>query len=133
MELKGKIIQELAPQSGMGKKGPWKKQEYIIETQSQYPKKVAISVWNDNVEKFDLWVGDLVTLGIEPESREYNNKWYTEIRAWKCEKNGSTRTAGQAREERKQESRPSAGEPQMPDTSASDDLPFKHRPYVRQY
>ena len=45
MEVKGKVIQLLALQSGMGKKGPWKKQEFILETQSQYPKKVCLSVW----------------------------------------------------------------------------------------
>ena len=118
MELKGKIIQSLKLQTGMGKKGTWQKQEYVIETQSQYPKKICFTVWGDKIDQFALWEGDLVTIGIEIESREYNGKWYTEVRAWKCEKNGSTRTAQQAREERQPAQPPAA------DDSASDDLPF---------
>ena len=44
MEVKGKVIQLLALQTGMGKKGPWKKQEFILETQTQYSKKVCFSM-----------------------------------------------------------------------------------------
>jgi len=40
MELKGKIIKILAPQSGEGRNGTWKKQEYVIELPGQYPKQV---------------------------------------------------------------------------------------------
>ncbi|HXR80855.1 MAG TPA: DUF3127 domain-containing protein, partial [Saprospiraceae bacterium] len=64
----------------MGKKGPWKKQEFIVETQSQYPKKVCLSVWGDKVDQFSLSVGQFVNVSVELESREYNGRWYTEAR-----------------------------------------------------
>jgi Domain of unknown function (DUF3127) len=86
MELKGKVIQLLPQQSGMGKKGPWKKQEFIVETQSQYPKKVCLSIWGDKIDQFGISVGDQVNVAVDLESREYNGRWYTEARAWKVDK-----------------------------------------------
>jgi hypothetical protein len=116
MELKGKVIQLLPLQSGMGKKGPWKKQEFIVETQSQYPKKVCLSVWGDKVDQFSLSVGQFVNVSVELESREYNGRWYTEARAWKLEKSGSGSTDGPP---------PSIEEPFIADSNnTADDLPF---------
>lgn len=115
MELKGKVIQLLQQQSGMGKKGPWKKQEFIVETQSQYPKKVCLSIWGDKIDQFGVSVGDQVNVSVDLESREYNGRWYTEARAWKVEKTGS---GGQT-------SDPIGDEPFSNAAPASaDDLPF---------
>ncbi len=113
MELKGKIVQILPPQTGMGKKGQWKKQEFIVETQSQYPKKVCLSAWGDKIDQFNLVVGDTVNVSVELESREYNSRWYTEARAWKLEKSSSGAMAP-----------PVGDEPFVADGGASDDLPF---------
>jgi hypothetical protein len=115
MEVKGKVTQLLPQQSGMGKKGPWKKQEFILETQSQYPKKVCLSVWGDKVEQFNVKEGDLLIASVELESREYNGRWYTEARAWKIERN-----AGGGRNDAPLP----AEEPFAGDNTASDDLPF---------
>lgn len=89
MELKGRVIQLLPLQSGMGKKGQWRKQEFIVETQSQYPKKVCLSIWGDKIDQFGVLEGDEVTVGVDLESREYNGRWYTEARAWKVEKSNA--------------------------------------------
>jgi hypothetical protein len=113
MEVKGKVIQLLPLQTGTGKKGQWKKQEFIIETQSQYPKKVCLSAWGDKIDQFRLSVGDTITASVELESREYNGRWYTEARAWKMDKTG-------------QESSPPA--PEEPfytqESPSTDDMPF---------
>ena len=115
MEVKGKVIQLLAVQTGMGKKGQWKKQEFIVETQSQYPKKVCLSVWGDKIDQFSLSVGDMVNVSVDLESREYNGRWYTEARAWKLEKEGSSNVSGP----------PIGDEPfETSSKGASDDLPF---------
>lgn len=114
MELKGRVIQLLPLQSGMGKKGQWRKQEFVVETQSQYPKKVCLSIWGDKIDQFGITEGDEVNVAVDLESREYNGRWYTEARAWKVEKSGS---AGS----------PSAPPPPMEepmDNGGSDDLPF---------
>lgn len=89
MELSGKIIQALEEQSGTGKNGVWKKRDYILETKGQYPKKVCLTVWGDKIDQFGMQVGDEVNAGIEVESREYNGKWYTDVKAWKVDKQGS--------------------------------------------
>ena len=113
MDLKGKVIQLLPMQNGMGKKGPWKKQEFILETQAQYPKKVCLSLWGDKVDQYNLAVGDLITASVDLESREYNGRWYTEARAWKVDKSGGAASAP-----------PIGDEPFVSDTAATDDLPF---------
>ena len=86
MELKGKIVQILPIQSGESAKGTWRKQEYIIEIPGQFPKKVCIYAWGDTIDNFDIKEGDEVIASIDIESREYNGKWYTNIKAWKVTK-----------------------------------------------
>lgn len=84
MEIKGKIIQVMEVQTGMGKKGAWKKQEFILDTGGQYPKKVCVSIWGeDNINKYDVETGLELTAHVDAESREYNGRWYTELRAFK--------------------------------------------------
>ena len=60
MDLKGRVVQILPEQTGMGKKGQWKKQEFIVETQGQFPKKVCLSAWGDKIAQFNLRTGDEV-------------------------------------------------------------------------
>jgi hypothetical protein len=115
MELKGKVVQILQPQTGMGKKGQWKKQEFIVETLSQYPKKVCLSAWGDKIDQFSLAVGDMVNVAVDLESREYNGRWYTEARAWKLDKESGSGAASAP---------PPTEEPFFSDASSSDDLPF---------
>jgi hypothetical protein len=89
MEISGKIVQVLPEQSGNGKNGTWRKQDFILETTGQYPKKVCMTVWGDKIDQFGMKEGDDVTAGIEVESREYNGRWYTDVKAWRVEKGGS--------------------------------------------
>ena len=85
MELKGKIIEVLEPVTGQGKNGTWKKQEVVIETPGQYPKKVCVEMWGDTINESILQIGTEVTAQIDVESREYNGRWYTVVKAWKIE------------------------------------------------
>jgi hypothetical protein len=83
MEIKGKIIQVLPPQGGISKSGNhWKKQEYILLTPEDQPSKVKFDLFGDLVDKFPLTVGDIVTIDINIESREYNGRWYTDVHAY---------------------------------------------------
>ena len=84
MEIKGKVIQVLETQQGEGKNGTWLKGGFVIETDGKYPKKVMIEVWNDNIDTIEP-VGINVTVQIEAESREYNGRWYTGLKAWRIE------------------------------------------------
>jgi hypothetical protein len=85
MQITAKIIQLLPLQTGTGKNGEWKKQDVIVETDGQYPKKICLSVWGDKIKEDILQVGAKLQFSLEIESREYNGKWYTDVKAWKVE------------------------------------------------
>ena len=83
LNISGIVLNILPLQSGTSKAGnPWQKQDFILETGGQYPRKVCICLFGDNVEKFPLQVGQSVTASVDIESREFNARWYTDVRAW---------------------------------------------------
>lgn len=88
MELSGKIIQVLEVVSGQGQNGTWKRQDFILEVPGQYPKKICITIFGDKVEQFNVKQGEEVRVEADIESREYNGRWYTSVKAWKVEKAG---------------------------------------------
>jgi hypothetical protein len=88
MEITGTIVDMLAVVGGTNGSGKeWKKQEIIIEVPGQYTKKVAVTVWNDKVDS-GLAIGHSVTVHINLESKEYNGRWFTNLKAWKIDRNG---------------------------------------------
>lgn len=83
MEITGKLVAIGDIMEGQGARGPWQKQLFVIETAEQYPKKVACLVWGDKVNDIAaLNLGDTLTVGIDIESREFNGRWYTDVKAW---------------------------------------------------
>ncbi len=85
MQLTAKLIQLLPLLTGTGKNGPWKKQDIIVETLDQYPKKICLSIWGDKINEAQLQVDKFLKLEFDIESREYNGKWFTDIKAWRAE------------------------------------------------
>lgn len=138
MEIRGRIIQALPLASGVSKSGNnWKKQEYILETYDQYPRKVCFNFFGDNVDKYPLQIGEDVVVSIDIESREFNGRWYTDVRAWKAEKPEAVAGAAAPQSTPFDDpfqtvqapaapvSQPMASAPQMEAASQpSDDLPF---------
>lgn len=90
MQITAKLIQILPLQSGSGRNGEWKKQDIIVETQEQYPKKVCISLWGTKFEHVALNVNNLYTIDFDVESREFNGRWYTDVKAWRMEAQNGT-------------------------------------------
>lgn len=87
MELEGKIVAVLELQKGNTAKGEWKKQNIVIETLSDFPKKVCVTVWGDKVASLaSMAIGERVSLSVDIESREFNGKWYTDVKAFRIEK-----------------------------------------------
>ena len=83
MEIQGKVKGLGNLLEGEGANGQWIKQEFIIETMEQYPKTVCVTCWGDRALAVqNLNAGDVVKLGINIESREYNGKWYTDVKAY---------------------------------------------------
>jgi hypothetical protein len=93
MQLTAKLVQLLPLVTGEGKNGPWKKQEFIVETSGQYPKKVCLSLWGDKINESALQLGNMLDIQFDVESREYNSRWYTECKAWKVEVAGGGQAA----------------------------------------
>ena len=87
MEIVGKIIQVLPLQEGIAKSGnPWKLQSYVLETQEQYPRKVCFEIFGEEkIKNNPCQVDDIVTVSFDIESREFNGRWYTYIRAWRVQ------------------------------------------------
>ena len=90
LKIEGNVVDVLEEQSGQGRNGPWRKQDFILETEGEYPAKVCITQWGENIEKFGIGIGDHLTAHIDIKSREYNGRWYTDVKAWRVEKAGGS-------------------------------------------
>lgn len=117
LEISGKLIKKLAVVNGTNTRGSWSKQEFIIETQEAYPKKVCMNVWGaDKVKELDSFSeGDVVKASVNIESREFNERWYTDIRAWRLEKLAANGNQGTGHD---------MSEPIDISGDGEDDLPF---------
>lgn len=132
MEIKGRIIQKLDLQSGTSKAGnAWSKQEYVLETIENFPKKVHFDFFGERANQYPLEVGDTINLSFDIESREWNGKWFTSIRGWKAEKvdpaSLSTPADSMASAPAMSPVANAVPAPPMPDFSVADggdDLPF---------
>ena len=88
MELEGRIVRKLNVQTGTSARGAWAKQEFIFEyKEGNFPAQVCMNVWGEEkVKELDrLQVGDQVRVSFNLSSREYNGRWYTDVRAWRIE------------------------------------------------
>lgn len=83
MEIQGKFLRLGSLTEGTSARGAWRKQELIVETIEQYPKQVCLLCWGDTIDALaTLNEGDIIKAGISIESREFNGKWYTDVRAF---------------------------------------------------
>ncbi len=110
MEMTGKITQVLPEKSGTSARGPWRKQEYVLELPGDFPKQVCFMAWGDRIDQFGIREGQALTVSFDLESREFNGRWYTDVKAWRVAPAG----AG------------AAGDEQMPDEPPpfDDEPPF---------
>ncbi len=115
LKIAGTVTEILPEQSGEGRNGPWRKREFILETEGNYPKQICVAQWGDNIDKSNLQVGARITAHIDIQSREFNGRWYTDVKAWRVEQ-----------EQGEGGPPPTAGEP-IPEPSLDDmddSLPF---------
>ncbi len=117
LKITGTVKQLLDEQSGESRNGAWRKQEFVLETEGRFPKPVCIAVWGENIDEFGVQVGERLTASVDVVSREWNGRWYTDVKAWKVEREGE------------QPQGPTPGAPEPPDSvrdwgAEDDDLPF---------
>lgn len=131
MEVTGKIIAILPAQGGTSKSSgkEWKKQEYVLETHDQYPKRICFQLFGaDRISQAAIQPGEELTVSFDIDSREYQGRWYTSINAWKVDRAAAQpqgAPAGRTPDNMMPPAMPTA--PAAPDFNASnplDDLPF---------
>lgn len=127
MEITGKIIAVLPAQEGVSKAGnAWKKQEYVLETHDQYPKKICFQIFGaDRIAQAAIQPGEELTVSFDIDSREWQGRWFTSINAWKVERavvSANPVSAAGITPEQVMPSAPTA--PDFGPANPIDDLPF---------
>lgn len=146
MEITGKLIQLLPNVEGESARGHWVRGGFVIETGDDYPRKVAFTAFGEERIAMvqNIPMGSMVQVSFNPESREFNEKWYTDLRATRIQpftpgqmpapatgyawSNPTGATTTQAPQAAAPAAAPMPGfatppAPQMP-ANESDDLPF---------
>jgi hypothetical protein len=134
MEIQGKVIAVLPERSGVSARGEWKSQTYVIETQEQYPKKMAFDVFGaDRLAQFNIQSGEVINVSFDIDAHEYQGRWFNSIRAWNVTKvsqqamASSANAAGVADPANQQNLFPpeqQSAQQQEQQRGNSDDLPF---------
>ena len=138
MEIQGKVIAVLPERSGVSARGEWKSQTYVIETQEQYPKKMAFDVFGaDRLAQFNIQSGEVINVSFDIDAHEYQGRYFNQIRAWNVTKvsqqaaqqamASSANAAGVANPTNQQNRFPpeqQSAQQQAQQRGNSDDLPF---------
>jgi len=85
MELTGKIIAVMEPRGGVSARtgNQWMTQEYVLEVPGQYPKRCLFNVFGeDRIKQFNIQQGEDLTIQFDIDAREYNGRWFNDIRAY---------------------------------------------------
>ena len=89
MELQGKVIAVLPQKTGVSSKGEWKSQDFVIETHESYPHKMAFNVFGaERLERFNIVIGEEISVSFDIDAKEYNGRWFNSIRAFDVKKVG---------------------------------------------
>ena len=133
MEIIGKVVRLGNLTEGTSARGPWRKQDLIIETEEQFPKTVCLTCWTNQIDEIQKFApGQTIKAQIEISSREFNGKWYTDVRVWRFDPVGATAAPAAAPAQPAPESSmhqtPPAAAPTTeyfpPAEDSVDDLPF---------
>ena len=97
MEIIGKVVRLGNLTEGTSARGPWRKQELIIETEEQDPRTVCLICWTNQIDEIQRFApGQTIKAQIDLSSREFNGKWYTDVRVWRFDPVGATATPAAA-------------------------------------
>lgn len=86
LSIEGTLIQIVKAESGTSKSSgkEWTKQDFIVETNDQFPRKICCTLFGDKVSLLNgITEGSDIDVSFNLESREFNGKWYHNINAWK--------------------------------------------------
>ena len=145
MEITGKLIQILPNVEGESQRGHWVRGGFVIETGDDYPRKVAFTAFGEERVAMaqNIPMGSPVMVTFTPESREFNERWYTDLRcsriqpfvpgqmpanpttgyAWSGAPQGA-QPAAQAQPATQSTQQPDFATPPQMQSNGEDDLPF---------
>ena len=93
--MTGKVIAILPQRTGTSARGEWASQQFVIETQEQYPKHLCFEVFGaDRIAQFNIQGGEFITVQFDIDAREYQSKWYNSIKAWNVTRQGQQQAQG---------------------------------------
>ena len=135
LEIEGTLAQKLPVQSGNSARGPWAKQEFILEyPDGNFTAKACFTAWGqDKVQDLGKYqVGDKVKVSFNLKSREYNGRWYNDLQIWKIAPAGAAQPAAPAQPAQAQPApqapawapAPAPTLEDMPADTEGEDLPF---------
>ena len=81
----------------------WQSQEFVFEyfehDSDRWSDKVVLTLMGDRIKEADLHEGDEVKVGFGHSVREWNGRWFNELRVYKLEKVKTTQSAPEAQAE----------------------------------
>ena len=85
MDLTGKVIAILEARGGVSARtgNSWMTQEYVIEVPGNFPRKMMFNIFGeDRIKQFNIQPGEEITVQFDIDAREFNGRWYNDIRAY---------------------------------------------------
>lgn len=126
MEFSGKVIAILPSRTGVSKSSgnEWKVKSYVVENHDQYPRRMCFEVFGaDKIDQFNIQMGEELNVSFDIDARQWQDKWFNSIRAWKVERVQDAAAEGQ----QPVDTNVPPFAPEMPaggESNAADDLPF---------
>ena len=123
MEFEGTVYRIMPVTKGTSARGEWQRQDVVFEmNDGSFTRKICVTFFNKPDDVARLREGATYQVSVNIESREYNGRWHTDIRAWRIQP-------------RQQEAPAAAPMPDMPPlgeessytatpAAEADDLPF---------
>jgi len=86
MEFEGTVYKMLPLTKGTSARGEWQRQDVVFEMQDgSFARKICVTFFNRPDDVAKLKEGAVYHVSVNIESREYNGRWYTDIRAWRLQ------------------------------------------------
>ena len=124
MEFEGVVFKILPPTSGTSARGEWKRQEVVFELPQEFSRKICVTFFNKESEVSSLREGQTCNVSVNVESREYNGRWYTDVKVWRIQPKSVTPPAESAPMPDCEEYQPVGVSSAKPSPEDIDDLPF---------
>lgn len=94
MKLIAKFVKSLDAVSGETDRGQWVRGGMVVRTFGDNEKLVAVTAFGEEKVKLtqQFKIDDVVEVDIVPESREFSDKWFTDLRIVRCKLLGQAAT-----------------------------------------